>query len=225
MKRITLALFIVGFLLSSCGSSTKLVNSWSNKEEIPKKFEKLAIAALTPSNSNRYIIERAIVDKLKEQGIQTIPTYEVLPMAGRIGEFREELEDSEAIKKMVRQKINENEIDALLVMALLNKQSEKRWVNDRNIGYGGTGYYGSPYAVHGAYYNYYAYTFGSVYNEGYYVDDVTYFVECNLYQVDGEVVLWSGQIKIKNYKSVEEEADVLAYIISKQLVNKKVITP
>lgn len=225
MKHLTFAFIVLSFILSSCGSSTKLTNSWVNKENTPKHYEKLAIAALTPSDANRYVTERAIVDKLKEKGIKAIPTYEVLPMAGRIGQMNGELGDSEAIKKFVKKKINENNIDGLMVLTVFNKQTEQRWVNDRSYHMGGAGYYGTPFGYSGRYYDYYAYSFGTIYNDGYYVDDVTYFIDCNLYDIESEQMIWSGNIKIKNIVSVEEEADVLGYIIARQLYDKKIVIP
>ena len=213
----------MGFLLASCGSSTKLTNSWINKEKVPQSYSKLAVAALTPNNSGRYVTERAIVSKLEEKGIKAVPTYEVLPMAGKIGQLKGELGDSEAIKRMVRTKIEENEFDAIMVLTVFNKQTEERWVNDRNYHMGGAGYYGSPFGYTGRYYDYYAYSFGTIYNDGYYVDDVTYFIDCNLYDVASEEMIWSGHLKIKNPQSVEEEADVMAYIIARQLYDKKIV--
>ena len=225
MKHLTLAFILLSFILAGCGSSTKLTNSWVDKENTPKHYNKLAIAALTPRDPNRYVTERAIVAKLKEKGISAIPTYEVLPMAGRIGKMKQELGDSEAIKKMVQKKIKENNIDALMVLTVFNKTTEERWVNDRNYHMGGAGYYGSPFGYTGRYYDYYAYSFGTIYNDGYYVDDVTYFIDCNLYDVASEQMIWSGNIKIKNLVSVEEEADVLGYIIARQLYDKKIVIP
>lgn len=225
MKHLAYAFVLLSFILSSCGTSTKLTSSWVDKENTPKQYKKLAVAALTPSDPNRYVTERAIVDKLKEKGITAVPTYEVLPMAGRIGKMKRELGDSEAIKRMVKNKIAENNFDALLVLTVFNKTTEERWVNNKNYHMGGTGYYGSPFGYTGRYYDYYAYSFGTIYNDGYYVDDVTYFIDCNLYDVASEKMIWNGQFKIKNLVSVEEEADVLGYIIARQLSDKKIVTP
>jgi hypothetical protein len=89
---------------------------------------------------------------------------------------------------------------------------------------GGPGYYGSPYAG-GAYYNYYAYSIGTIYNDGYYVDDYTYFLECNLYDVASEKLLWTGRTKTVNMESVEDEAIYFSEIVIKDILKKKVIIP
>ncbi|MEN8117732.1 MAG: hypothetical protein ABFS16_12175 [Bacteroidota bacterium] len=222
MKHLILVL-IAAILFAGCGSSTKLINSWSDKESTPKQYEKMAVAVLFPNSSNRYVTEQAVVEQLKEKGIVAMPTYDLFPLAGRAGEIVKLMEDSEAIKTKVKTKVKENNIDALMIITVFNKTTEERWVNDRGPGIGGTGYYGTPYAVPGAYYDYYAYSFGTIYDRGYFVDDVTYFVECNLYDVASEKLLWRAQTKSTNIESVEEEAKVLAYIVAKQLINKKVV--
>jgi len=134
------------------------------------------------------------------------------------------MDDSDVIKKKVIEKVAENNIDALMIITMFDKTKEERWVNDHNYAMGGTGYYGTPYGMRGGYYDYYYYSMGTIYNTGYYVDDVTYFIECNLYDAKSEKLIWRAQTKSNNPKSVEEESKVLAYIVAKQLLNKKVIT-
>lgn len=223
MKYLTIVFLAASLLFAGC-SNTKLLRSWENKEEIPKQFEHLAIAALTPNNSNRYITERAIVDHLKKEGIKAMPTYEALPFAGRIGELAKDAGGAEGIKKIVRAKMAEHNFDGLMVLTVFNKKIEDRWVNDRTYAPYGAGYYGVPFGYAGRYYDYYHYSMGAMYNDGYYVEDVTYYIECNLYDVASEQMLWSGQISIKNIEDMDAEADELAYIITRQLMSKKVLS-
>ena len=223
MKHATFLLLFVCFLISSCGTSTKLINSWSDKENTPKKYENIGVAVLFPNASSRYITEHNMVDYLNQKGIPSMPTTDVFPMAGRLSELTEVMDNSDAIKKRVIEKVAENNIDALMIITLFDKTKEERWVNDRSYMMGGTGYYGTPYGVRGAYYDYYYYSMGTIYNDGYYVDDITYFIECNLYDAETEKLIWRAQTKSNNPKSVEEESKALAYIVAKQLINKKVV--
>jgi hypothetical protein len=223
-------------LLVACGPSTKLTSSWKNKEIGPGHYEKIAVVAITSNNSGRYLIERALVKDLKEQNLKAIPTYEIFPFAGKAGEIMSKSENPEALKERIKNKVKEHKIDALMIIALLDMEKEQRYVNDNNFYMGGTGYYGTPYMgtasvgigvpyAYGAYYNYYAYSVGTVYDSGYYVEDVTYFLECNLYDVSKEELLWSARTKSVNIGSVEEEAVKFADIIVKDLVAKKVVEP
>lgn len=236
MRNITKSVIILFsiILFVSCGPSTKLVRSWVNEEDTPKSYEKLAVVSLTPNTSSRYLIERAIVEDLTNDGIKAIPTYEIFPMAGRMSELPELIKDGKKLKKLVKAKVEENNIDAIMIISVFDIKKEQRYVSDRKVTMGGAGYYGSPYyglgyygsaGMHGSYYNYYAYSVGTIYDNGYYVDDFTYFLECNLYDVATEELLWTGRTKTVNMKSVEEEAIYFSEVVIKEIIKKKVIVP
>jgi len=223
-------------LLVACGASTKLTSSWKNKDMGTNHYEKIAVVAITPNNSSRYLIERALVKDLTAEKLKATPTYEIFPFAGKMGEVVSKSENPEALKERIKAKVNEHNIDALMIIALLDQQKEERYVNNNNFYMGGTGYYGTPYMgtaavgiggpyAYGAYYNYYAYSAGTAYSSGYYVEDVTYFLECNLYDVAKEELLWSARTKSVNIGSVEEEAVKFADLVVKDLIAKKVVMP
>jgi hypothetical protein len=229
-------ILISAIVMVACSTSTKLTSSWKNKDEGTKHFEKIAVVAISPSQSNRYLIERALVKDLTAQDLKAVPTYEIFPFAGKMGEVISKSENPEALKERIKNKVNEHKIDALMIVALLDKEKEQRYVNNNNFYMGGTGYYGTPYMgtaavgigvpyAYGAYYNYYAYSVGTVYDAGYYVEDVTYFLECNLYDVAKEELLWSARTKSVNIGSIEEEAVKFSDLIVKDLMTKKVIVP
>nr|WP_321353715.1 hypothetical protein [uncultured Draconibacterium sp.] len=222
MKKFSYLILVLSFLLTSC-SSTKLINSWTDKENTPQQYKNIGITALFPNSSDRYVTEHAIVDELKTKGLNGMSTVDVFPLAARINEASDILKNSDAVRESVVSKVKENNIDALMIITLFNKTKEERWVNNRSFSMGGTGYYGSPLGIHGAYYDYYAYSLGSVSNNGYYKDHVSYFIECNLYDVESEQLIYRAQTKSTNIKSVEEEAKAIAYIVAKQLMNKKVV--
>ena len=224
MRQTGILLILISILFVGCGPSTKLVRSWVNEEDTPKSYEKLAVVAILPNTSSRYLIERAIVSDLKDDGIKSIPTYEIFPLAGRLGDLGDIIKDKEELKKRVVQKVEEHNIDALMIISVFNVEKEQRYVSDRNYMMGGTGYYGTPY-MHGAYYNYYAYSIGTVYDTGYYVDDITYFMECNLFDVASEELLWTGRTKTVRMESVEEEAIYFSEVVVKDILKKKVIVP
>ena len=238
MKNLSIAL-LISVLFVSCGPSTKLVRSWSNEEVGSKTFEKLAVVALTPNNSSRYLIERAIVKDLKDDSIKAIYTYEIFPMAGNLEQLGDLINDKEQLRKKVIQKVEENSIDALMIISVFDIEKEQRFVSDNNLAVGVGGYYGNPYMMGGmgyyggshmmggmgSYYNYYSYSVGSCYTDGYYVDDFTYFLECNLYDVETEELLWTGRTKTVNMESVEEEAIYFAKLVVKEILKKEVIVP
>lgn len=239
MKKLSIAFLLISILFVGCGPSTKLVRSWTNEEVETKTFEKLAVVALTPSSSSRYLIERAIVKDLKDDDIKAIYTYEIFPMAGNIEQLGDLIKDKESLRKKVIAKVEENNIDALMIISVFDIEKEQRFVRDNNYAVGVAGYYGNPYMMGGmgyyggtymmggmySYYNYYAYSVGTCYNDGYYVDDFTYFLECNLYDVATEKLLWTGRTKTVNMESVEDEAIYFAKIVVDEIIKKNVIAP
>ncbi len=228
--------FVSTVIIVACSSSTQLTSSWKNKEIESSHFEKLGVVAIFPNESSRYLTERAMAGDLKAQNINAIPTYEIFPFAGKLGEVMSKSENPDALKERIKKRVEESKLDAIMIISVLNAQKEKRFVHDdKSYDYmGGTGYYGTPRVVpgaaaipftYGAYYNYYSYNMANAYTSGYYVEDVTYFIECNLYDVAKEELLWSGRTKSMNIKSVEEEAPKFAAMVVKDIMDKKVLTP
>jgi len=232
MKKITkISLLASIIFFAACGTSTKLVGSWTDKEQKSIHLEKIGIAALTPNTSGRYLIERAVASDFKANNINAVPTYDTWPLAGRIGENPEVFKDSEALKNKVKAKVAEQAMDGLMIITLVDKQTEERYVNNNNY-YGNPGYYGAPMGsvgyyghTYGAYYNYYAYTAGTIYDTGYYVEDVTYYLEAKLFDAKNEILLWTGRTKTTKLEDVEKEAVIFADIIVKDIIAKKVIVP
>lgn len=229
-------IFVSAIFLVACSASTRMVGTWNNKEMINNQFEKVAVTAIFSNTSNRYLVERAIVKDLTNASIKAVPTYEIFPFAGKVGEVLAKSENPDAIKERIKRNVEEQNIDAIMIITLLDKQKEQRYVQDYNNNYfmGGTGYYGTPMVVqgaammpisYGAYYNYYTYNLGVAYQSGYYVDDISYFLECNLYDVAKEKLLWSGRTKSLNITSVEEEAPKFAEMVVKDIISKKVLVP
>ena len=238
MKKMIKASLVVLFsiFLVSCSTSTKLVGTWANEEYTNSQFKKIGVIAMLPNNSSRYLVERALVSKLSNNRISSMPTYEIFPFAGKMGEMLTKSDNPEALRERIKKNVEKSGFDALIIVSLLDTQKEQRYVQSHNSYdyYGGTGYYGTPRVVpgaaampfaYGAYYNYYAYNFGNTYQSGYYVDDVSYFIECNLFDVENEELLWTGRTKSTNIKSVEEEADKLADMVVKDIVSRKVVVP
>lgn len=233
LKNIVVVLII---LLVACSTSTQLTSSWKNKEIESAHYEKLGVVAIFPNESSRYLTERAMAADFKAQNIKAIPTYEIFPFAGKVGEIMSKSENPEALQERIKKKVEENNFDAIMIISVLDSKKEQRFVhNDSRYDYmGGTGYYGTPRVVpgaaampftYGAYYNYYSYNMANVYSSGYYVDDVTYFLECNLYDVKKLELLWSGRTKTMNIKSVEDEAPKFAAMIVKDIMSKNILIP
>lgn len=225
MKNFLKTTLLILTIIAAAGcSSTKLIKTWSDKEMTPQQYNKLGVAVLFKDQSNRYITERAVTDQLKKRGLKAMPTYDVFPFAGRFKEFTKD-ETPEAVDKIIVDKITENNFDGFMIITMFDKTQQERWVSDRSFMMGGPGYYGTPYSMAGTYYDYYYYSLGTVYDTGRYVDEITYYLECNLYDVKTEKLIWHAQTKSVNIKSIDKEAQKLADLIARQLISRKIVKP
>jgi len=224
-------------LLAGCSPSTRLVSSWKPKEATAKNYNKLAVAVLFPSISNRMITEEALTVSLKARNIKAIQTFDTFPLAGKAKELLSMAKDPEELKESVKQKVKDNNIDALMIVTLFDTKKEERYVEGSSFTLGGTGFYGngyygnsyygnlSPRYPGGSYYDYYTYSAYTMSNPGYYVEEVIYYVECNLYDTGTDKLIWTGQTKTINLSSIEKEAPKYAEIIANALIEKGVLIP
>ncbi|MBA7532896.1 hypothetical protein ES705_25126 [subsurface metagenome] len=213
---------IISIAILGCTGSTKLTVSYTQENIQPKKYNKLAIVALTNSDPNRLVLEEALANKFKADGINAIITFNIFPLAGRPDVLADMNLDPEDIKNHIRKTVKENNIDALIIISLLNTRQVERYVN-RSVST--VGYYDPiMYPTYNyRYYDYYWYVHNTTHNTGYYTTETTYFVETNLYDVETEKLLWTGQTKTENMSSIEAEAPKFAKIIVWDILGKKVL--
>jgi len=196
-------------------------------------YNKIGIGVLIPSTPKRIIVESALEEKFKEKGINAVATFNMFPLAGKAKEIIAMAKPTkEEIRKVVDEGINKNNLDALMLVTLLDVKKEQRYVETSSVtigmpGYGGTGYYGNSYSdpYRSGYTDYYAYSVGTVYSNGYYTEDVTYFIECNLYDVKTRKLIWTGHTKTVDLTTIEEEAPIFSKIIVENLLLKNILKP
>lgn len=207
----------------ACGGSTKLTVSYIKEDLQPKKYNKLAIVALANSDPNRLVLEEALAAEFKKMGVNGISTFNIFPLAGRPDVVAEMNLDAETIENHIRETVQKNNIDALMILSLLDSKQTERYVNT-TTDYSGYYYPAYPaYRYH--YYDYYSYAYGATRNTGYYTTQTTYFVETNLYDVESAELIWTGQTKTENISSIEYEAKNFARIIVRDINYKKVLIP
>ena len=220
-------------LLSCGGPHTKLVSSWSPEKKEAQSYTKIGIGVLIPNTPNRIIVESALEEKFKEKQLNAVATFNMFPLAGKAKEIiAASRATKEEVKKVIDEGIEKNKLDALMLVTLLDVKKEKRYVETSSVtvgmgGYGGTGYYGTSYAdpYNSGYSDYYSYAVGSVYSNGYYTTDLTYFVECNLYDVKTKKLLWTGHTKSVDLTNLTEESQFFSSIIVNELLLKNIVKP
>jgi hypothetical protein len=200
-------------LLHSCASSTKIVASWGQSDTEPKKYNKVAVVAISHDTQTRASVETVVAEKMNAAGIKAVPTFNTFPFAGVIGELGL---DHATVQHKIKERINENGMDAVLTITLLDKTKEEHYVEGSSISLAAP-VYGYPY------YGYYSYAYSTVYSSGYYTTSTTYFIESMLYDVASEKLIWTAQTTTMDPSSIEKEAANYATLIVHDMLAKKVV--
>lgn len=186
MKRVIPILMVaIAMVATSCAPSLKITGNWMNKDVVGTgKFHKVLLFTISSSLSARQTVEDAQESAFAAQGITIIKSYDVLTP--------NYLATKPSKEDMIA-KIKATGCDAIFTSALLDVQSETRYVP-------GAAYY-SPYPSYGYYGSfggYYGHIDPYVYEPGYYTEDQTYYIESNLYDVETEEIVWSVQSEAYN---------------------------
>lgn len=223
MKNIIYCLAFAGLLTGCSQKATKVNISLKTTQNEAKQFNRMAILVLFPSMSNRANVELALDNKLTSLGVNSMSTFDVFPFAGD-KELLEKMNlTGEALREKIREKIKIYEIDGLMTISLLDAKQEERFVQGSSMTISGPVHYGAYPEYQYAYYDYYAYATGTVFDNSYYETTTTYFLETNLYDIATEKLIWTCQTETQDPTSVEKEAKKFAEIIANELFSKKVI--
>ncbi|HEY6506345.1 MAG TPA: hypothetical protein VIZ28_20355 [Chitinophagaceae bacterium] len=215
--------FLIVFLvLSSCSPNVKVTNSWKNVEVLSssqKKYTSIFISAFTANMNAKVTVETALAKAAQSKGYKAVRSIDLFPgdISGK----------NVPDKDLVLRKIKQLGCDAIFTVAVVDEQSETRYVQ----GSFGVGIAYNPYAMYGHYgtyghYNNYWYNSAMYTTPGYYSTDKTYFLESNLFDAETEKILWSAQSKAVNPKNLETFTEKYTYEIVKKieyddLMNKK----
>jgi hypothetical protein len=177
--------FLVAALLAlgACASSsTKLGSTWADPSAGPLAYKKILVAFQSGDKGRRVSAEV----RMK----QRIP--------GAVSSNTVFLQGEEADIERVKARIRELEFDAVVVMRVIAIDKEKEYVppSTRTIATGGPGMYG-----------YWQTGWVEVYDPGYTKEKTVAVVDTELYQVEGEKLIWSSHSNTLNPKDVPTSID------------------
>jgi hypothetical protein len=219
MIRLSFILFLFGsvFLLSC--KSTELVGSWKDPAIETKDYKKIGIVMLSPNMNARAIVETEMAGALRSSGAPGWATFDIFPLAGRTELAKELAVTEEQRQAHIKKRVEEFDFDAILVMAVLDVQKEEHYHSGSSLSVGLPAYpvYGFGYT------GYYGYVYNSVSTPGYYETASTYFLESNLYDAATEQLIWTGQTRTKDPKSIDKEAGEVAKLIVHELKTKQAL--
>jgi len=227
MKVIFYSLLAV-LIASGCSTQkTYLLGSWTMENLQPKKYEKLAVLVFSPNVSSRANVELAVVDAFEKEDVKAMSTFSLFTMASNMKEIKEAGITEEQIEKAMKEKVESNNFDAILIISVLDTKQHEHYVQGGGTSVGislASPYYPMAYPTYAyPYYGYYSYTVASTSKPGYYEKTTDAFLESNLYDVASEKLIWTAQTETKKLTSVETEAPRFAKIIVDDIIKKKAL--
>jgi hypothetical protein len=182
MKKLIIGVVAV-FIYSCETTSTVITGSWKSPKQ-NKNYHTILVAALTNHAVVKSTIENELAGAFNSNGIKTLKS---------IDEFPPNMSTSDSDRQALMDKMKTIGTDAILTVSLLKKETESRYVPG-NIAY-------DPYTGYGynrRFWGYYSYWYPNLYEQGYYSNDHTYYMETNLYDASTEELIWSGQSETYN---------------------------
>jgi hypothetical protein len=208
MKKLISLSVILAFTFTSC-SNTQLISSWKAPGAGSENYSKILVVGMTGNKDRemRESIELALASRLRDKGMNAVSSTEQFGPKS----FRTMSED-EAVRM-----VNDNGFDAVMVVALLDKNQENRYT---------PGYISStPYAVvRNRWYGNYTVLYDRVYNPGYYTTTTDYTLEADFYKTRGDQLIYSAQAKSFDPNSSEDLAGDFSRTVVKDMVDKGILT-
>lgn len=214
INRFTL-LLLVSVMLTGCYSATKITGSWKNPEVEAKKMEKVLVLGLTENTLVREAFESAMTERFNNDGIRAVPSITEIGNA--------QIPDT-GDKYKIAEKLKSKGYDGVLVLALLDVNTEERYVSTGGAGYNPYMYgAGGRYGYYGSFNAYYYNMAPVVYESGYYTETKQYILESNLYDLEDGALTWSAQTKTTDPSSKERFASDYAYAVYTKIKSDKAI--
>ncbi|MDX5422213.1 MAG: hypothetical protein LPK07_03245 [Hymenobacteraceae bacterium] len=214
-KRVSFILtaFILALGLSGCASSTRITGSWKAPEATQQTYNRIVVAALTDNVLARQEVESDLQLQLQQKGIEAVRSIDIFPPT------RMRTRDGGPDVGLLLEKIRSDNYDAILTAALIDEETETRYV---------PGTYGyapmTRFGWYGRFGGYYTHWYPTLYDPGYYTQDKIYFLETNLYDAETERLLWSAQSRSHSPSSLRRAAEKFAEITVNRMAQDNLIS-
>lgn len=207
MKRV-LVLLMPAFLLLAACSSTAVTQSWKDKDVSQTTLQKVMVLALVPEKERllRQEMESQMVEDLQEKGfvaVSSLQEYGPKSFAG-------------LTEKQVMEQLDRSKVDGIITISLQDTEKTENYVP------GSVRY--EPYAVrYNRFYRTYQTFYQRYYTPGYTQERTNYFFETNLYDLDGNKLLYSAQSKSFDPSSAQQIANELAKAVVKDMQKNNIL--
>jgi hypothetical protein len=174
-------LFFALSFTAGCASS-KIVNEWREPDYIPPSFKKIVVLGISKDAVLRRSFEDEFVAQLKANGIESVPSYQVIPEEGQAPEPR------------LLNAVKETGADAAIMTRLLRVERRTQVT---------PGYY-NPYPVHG-FYPWYSAGWAGFYEPPRVYNYDVYTSETSLYDLKQDRLVWAGTVQTTDPGDIRKE--------------------
>lgn len=172
--------------------------------DVQREYDNILVSAMTEKVTVKQIVEDLMAGELKARGVDVTKSITLFPP-----KFSEEqMNDKDAMLNSIRG----NGHDAILTVALVDEETESRYVP-------GTTTYAplTTFNYYSSFWGYYTHRYPMVSGAGYYAQEKVYFVEVNLYDARSEELVWSAQTETVNPSSLERSAEKFAEVTVQEM--------
>lgn len=196
MKKNIIYLLLAFVLFECCAPTTYITGSWKSPASATQQYKNILVAALTDNTIAKATLENDMAEALGKN----------VAVIKSIDEFPPNISGSDSSKVSIMNKVKNKNIDAILTISILSKETESRYIPGRSP-YDPLGY---PYNVD--FWGYYDYWYPH-FNQGYYTQNKVYYIETNLYDSKTEKLIWSAQSKTYDQDNLQAFSREFAGII------------
>lgn len=208
-KNIVLPVLLTYFI--SCDTTnTSITANWKTPEK-NLTYHSVLVTAMTNHALERSMVETVMAATFGENGIHAV---------GGIEDFPANFHAQDSDKALLFNEIHKTNTDAILTVSLLKKGNATQYMKSKKQ-YNPV----AEQAYYGSFYNYYAYWYPRIYDNDYYKDDKTYYLETNLYDAETEKLVWSAQSVSYAPVMLPDFAKEFANLIVKRMKNEGILTP
>ena len=198
-RLIIIATFVM-MVLSAC-SGTQLTSKSVEQDKSVKPVSDILVIYVGSDENTRKYFENKFVAQFKSMGVDAVSSTEAISMPSNL-----QIEED-----AIRRAVVHYESDAVLITHLtdLDRKEVHNRVNPAEFGF--IGYYGRLYAYH--------------HDPGYVGTSTTVHLESNLYRVETEKLMWSGETKTWNKETKGEIIEGVIKAVVADLKKNELIAP
>jgi hypothetical protein len=184
---------LLAFSLVAC-VSTRLVEVWQDDATTARPLVKVLVVAVASDERSRRIFEDSFAREFREQGVDAVAGYSIL------------VDDAALEKEAISRAIEGKGFDGVVISHHAGSEEETVYYpgRTRTDSWGSGGYRGRGYD------GYYHRTWETVSDPGYVAKYTTVFIETNVYETEGQKLIWSGRSESYDPASTLEMIDALS---------------